>query len=170
MMESCKRSRERRQEATVTVRNAVYSLSVEPLETMAAMHMLMLLLVCFVQKGRSFLNAAHTKSPFLLNNRRLAAVSASSSVLAMSSSSADASSSSSASTTPNYTAAAADTAVPSWSDLQQRVGQTAVGAALNEETKLRSQGKGSAHVQNKLRKFGSDAEPVITLFRDHAGW
>lgn len=58
----------------------------------------------------------------------------------------------------------------SWSDLQNKVGTSLVGAALNNEVKLRSEGKGSAHVQNKLRKFGSNDEPVITLFRDHAGW
>jgi hypothetical protein len=58
----------------------------------------------------------------------------------------------------------------SWSDLQDKVGTTAVGAALNNEAKLRSQGKGSAHVQNKLRKFDSNGEPAITFFRDHAGW
>ena len=58
----------------------------------------------------------------------------------------------------------------SWSDLQTMVGETSVGTALNEESRLRLEGKGSAHVQNKLRKFDSDDEPVITLFRDHAGW
>jgi hypothetical protein len=60
--------------------------------------------------------------------------------------------------------------VLSWSDLQDKVGTTAVGTALNNEVKLRSQGKGSAHVQNKLRKFDSNEEPAVTLFRDHAGW
>ena len=63
-----------------------------------------------------------------------------------------------------------DVAAWSWSDLQTMVGETSVGTALNEESRLRLEGKGSAHVQNKLRKFDSDDEPVITLFRDHAGW
>ena len=67
-------------------------------------------------------------------------------------------------------ASAATTTVPSWSDLKKRSEETPVGKALLEETELRKQGKGSAHVQNKLRKFGSDSEPQITLFRDHAGW
>jgi hypothetical protein len=58
----------------------------------------------------------------------------------------------------------------SWSDLQNMVGETSVGTALNNESKLRLEGKGSAHVQNKLRTFDSNDEPVITLFRDHAGW
>jgi hypothetical protein len=60
--------------------------------------------------------------------------------------------------------------VSSWSELQDEIGQTPVGAALNKETELRSQGKGSAHVQNKLRTFRSTETPTITLFRDHAGW
>jgi hypothetical protein len=60
--------------------------------------------------------------------------------------------------------------VSSWSELQNEIGQTPVGAALNRETELRSQGKGSAHVQNKLRTFRSTETPTITLFRDHAGW
>lgn len=58
----------------------------------------------------------------------------------------------------------------SWLDLQKMAGETPAGAALNNESILRLEGKGSAHVQNKLRKFDSDDEPVITLFRDHAGW
>ena len=73
-------------------------------------------------------------------------------------------------TTLAMSSSGATDVVLSWSDLQEKVGMTAVGAALNEEVKLRSEGKGSAHVQNKLRKFDSDDEPVITLFRDHAGW
>jgi hypothetical protein len=58
----------------------------------------------------------------------------------------------------------------SWSDLQSLVGETSVGKALNIENSLRMEGKGSPHVQNKLRKFDLDDEPAITLFRDHAGW
>lgn len=61
--------------------------------------------------------------------------------------------------------------IPSWSDIQSAVGETDVGQALNKEVELRSQGKGSAHVQNKLRLFDStDNSPPITLFRDQAGW
>ena len=64
------------------------------------------------------------------------------------------------------------TKVPSWNDLQTLVGETAVGSALNKEVKLRTKGKGSAHVQNKLRLFDAPegATPPITLYRDHAGW
>jgi glutathione S-transferase len=61
--------------------------------------------------------------------------------------------------------------IPSWNEIQSTVGETSVGKALNSESELRSRGKGSAHVQNKLRSFGSDSQsPPITLFRDHAGW
>jgi hypothetical protein len=60
--------------------------------------------------------------------------------------------------------------VSSWSELHNEIGRTPVGAALNRETELHSQGKGSAHVQNKLRMFRSTENPTITLFRDHAGW
>ncbi len=61
--------------------------------------------------------------------------------------------------------------IPSWTDLQSTVAETSVGKALNYEVELRKQGKGSAHVQNKLRLFGSkDPKPAITLYRDHAGW
>jgi glutathione S-transferase len=61
--------------------------------------------------------------------------------------------------------------VPSWSEIQSTVGETSVGQALNNEVELRSQGKGSAHVHNKLRLFQSkDDKPVITFYRDHAGW
>jgi hypothetical protein len=61
--------------------------------------------------------------------------------------------------------------VPSWGDLKNTVGKQAVGQALNEEVQLREAGLGSAHVQNKLRKFRSDTtDPPITLYRDHAGW
>ncbi|CAB9523202.1 S-transferase DHAR1 [Seminavis robusta] len=66
---------------------------------------------------------------------------------------------------------AATTEVPTWSDLQAQSKNTVVGQALETETALRQQGKGSAFVQNTLRKFQSpDADPEITVFRDHAGW
>lgn len=68
------------------------------------------------------------------------------------------------------TTSTSDVTALSWSDLQKMVGETSVGAALNNESNIRLEGKGSAYVQNKLRKFDSDDEPVITLFRDHAGW
>lgn len=58
----------------------------------------------------------------------------------------------------------------SWSDLMQACEATPVGNALRNEVELRKQGKGSAHVQNKLRLFDSDQPPQITLYRDHAGW
>ncbi len=62
------------------------------------------------------------------------------------------------------------TTLPSWTDLSDQIGATPVGQALNHEVKIRLEGKGSAHVQNKLRKFDSDEEPPIILYRDHAGW
>ena len=65
---------------------------------------------------------------------------------------------------------ASATTLPSWTDLASRVATTPVGQALNQEVELRKQGRGSAHVQNKLRKFDSDKDPKIILYRDHAGW
>lgn len=62
------------------------------------------------------------------------------------------------------------TQLPTWSDLQSQSRSTAVGQALEKETALRQQGKGSAFVQNTLRKFESDSMPEITVYRDHAGW
>jgi hypothetical protein len=107
---------------------------------MRLMHLLMLLSV--VQKGRAFLHIAKISS----HQRFLP------SALLMS------------------TSAGTTDLVLSWTDLQTKIGETAVGTALNIETHIRLQGKGSAHVQNKLRKFDSNDEPAITLFRDHAGW
>lgn len=66
--------------------------------------------------------------------------------------------------------AAISTSVPSWADLTSQVATTPVGQALNNEVELRKNGKGSAHVQNTLRKFDSDEDPKIILYRDHAGW
>ena len=61
--------------------------------------------------------------------------------------------------------------VPSWDEIQSIVAKDPVGKALNDEVELRSKGKGSAHVQNKLRLFESkDGKPPIKLYRDHAGW
>lgn len=62
------------------------------------------------------------------------------------------------------------TSLPSWNDLVEQAGGRKVGKALNQEVALRQQGKGSAHVQNSIRTFGSSEEPAITLYRDHAGW
>jgi glutathione S-transferase len=62
------------------------------------------------------------------------------------------------------------TTVPSWVDLQDRVGSTPVGKALKNEVELRKAGAGSAHVHSTLRKFGASDEPQITFYRDHAGW
>jgi glutathione S-transferase len=70
----------------------------------------------------------------------------------------------------SMSAATQSVTIPSWSDLKNRAGSMPVGIALNKEAELREMGKGSAFVQNKLRKFGSVDEPKITLFRDHAGW
>jgi hypothetical protein len=77
-----------------------------------------------------------------------------------------------------------------WTELQQRIGNTAVGAALNHEVQTQqSHGQGAPHVHNTKRIFpspttttitdpsrstattaGSEDEPRITIFRDHAGW
>jgi glutathione S-transferase len=65
----------------------------------------------------------------------------------------------------------ATTAAPSWDSLKTLSQSNPVGNAMMKEVELRKNGKGSAHVQNQLRLFGSeDEEPSITLFRDHAGW
>lgn len=58
----------------------------------------------------------------------------------------------------------------SWGALQTAASNTAVGAALNSEQESRANGTGAPFVQNKLRLFGSDDRPRLTLFRDHAGW
>ena len=58
---------------------------------------------------------------------------------------------------------------PSWDDLKTESGSQAVGTALTNEVEQRKVGKGSAHVQNKLRLFSSEEKPKITLYRDHAG-
>jgi len=60
---------------------------------------------------------------------------------------------------------------PSWDELKAESADQAVGAALNNEVEKRKEGKGSAHVQSRLRLFSSDEKaPKITLYRDHAGW
>ena len=121
---------------------------------MVTLHLL--LLPCLVQKGHSFLNAASKRSIYSIQLAKTVATVRKAEPpalsLAMSSATTDA------------------VLANSWSDLQKQVGETVVGKALNAEAELRNQGRGSAHVQNKLRKFGSDDEPQITLFRDHAGW
>lgn len=58
---------------------------------------------------------------------------------------------------------------PSWDDLKTASAKQAVGNALNKEVEKRQTGKGSAHVQSKLRLFSSEDKPKITLYRDHAG-
>ena len=60
-----------------------------------------------------------------------------------------------------------------WDDLQNESANQSVGKALNEEVEKRNHGKGSAHVQSKLRLFKSqddNTRPKLTLYRDHAGW
>lgn len=114
--------------------------------------MRLLLILCLIQTRHSFLTTSRVFAETVASTRRAAPPA---SLLAMSSSL-----SSTTDAVRSY----------SWSDLQRQVGGTVVGMALNAEVELRSQGKGSAHVQNKLRQFGSEDEPKITLFRDHAGW
>jgi glutathione S-transferase len=114
-------------------------------------------LVCLIVRAHSFLSpiqgiksASPTIPPFQVT--RVASF-ASAKILAMSAS---------ATTTA--------TTVPSWADLKNNVGSTPVGKALYDEVDLRKEGAGSPHVQSTLRKFGSQDELQITLFRDHAGW
>jgi hypothetical protein len=57
----------------------------------------------------------------------------------------------------------------SWANLQSAASQTRVGAALDLESESRINGTGAPFVQNKLRLFGSNERPKITLYRDHAG-
>ena len=57
----------------------------------------------------------------------------------------------------------------SWDELKEKSAHQAVGNALNKEVEMRKSGKGSAHVQSKLRLFSSEEKPKITLYRDHAG-
>ena len=81
---------------------------------------------------------------------------------------------SSSSNTPKPTSilkmsTATDT-IPSWADLQSKSKSTFAGKALENEMALRQEGKGSAFVHNTLRKFQSDETPLITVYRDHAGW
>ncbi len=59
--------------------------------------------------------------------------------------------------------------VLSWEQLKANSADQAVGNALNKEVEKRKSGKGSAHVQSKLRLFSSEEKPKITLYRDHAG-
>mmetsp|Transcript_7119 Transcript_7119/g.8096 ORF Transcript_7119/g.8096 Transcript_7119/m.8096 type:complete len:588 (+) Transcript_7119:216-1979(+) len=63
-----------------------------------------------------------------------------------------------------------DNAILSWDDLKEKNASQSVGSALNNEAEKRKGGKGSAHVQSKLRLFNSEVTPKITLYRDHAGW
>ena len=58
----------------------------------------------------------------------------------------------------------------SWSGLQTAAAKTSVGAALISEQESRARGTGAPFVQNKLRLFGSTEKPMLTLYRDHAGW
>jgi len=60
----------------------------------------------------------------------------------------------------------------SWSGLQTLSSSTAVGSALDAEKEAREKGIGASFVQNKLRLFDSTRQetPMLTLYRDHAGW
>lgn len=53
------------------------------------------------------------------------------------------------------------TTIPSWLDLKEESESTPVGKSLVNEVELRSKGKGSAHVQNRIRQFNSKQEPRI---------
>jgi hypothetical protein len=54
----------------------------------------------------------------------------------------------------------------SWRDLQKMVDATPVGSALNKERIQQLAGDGPPNVHNKLRVFGLDGEPSITIYRD----
>lgn len=58
----------------------------------------------------------------------------------------------------------------SWAKLQSAASATVVGAALDAESNARKNGTGAPFVLNKLRLFGSEERPKLTLYRDHAGW
>ncbi|GAX18073.1 glutathione S-transferase [Fistulifera solaris] len=62
------------------------------------------------------------------------------------------------------------TTTSSWDDLVKQMDATPVGKALTNELEVRKTGKGSPHVHNTLRKFDSDEDPQVILYRDHAGW
>lgn len=57
------------------------------------------------------------------------------------------------------------TTLPSWSGLQELSRSTGVGKAMTKEMQLREAGLGSAARENTLRKFDSNDEPQVTLFR-----
>jgi glutathione S-transferase len=65
---------------------------------------------------------------------------------------------------------AMSTDTSSWSGLQTAAAKTAVGAALISEQESRARGTGAPFVHNKLRLFESTERPMLTLYRDHAGW
>eukprot|EP00581_Thalassiosira_minuscula_P011995 CAMPEP_0183730434 /NCGR_PEP_ID=MMETSP0737-20130205/32801_1 /TAXON_ID=385413 /ORGANISM="Thalassiosira miniscula, Strain CCMP1093" /LENGTH=522 /DNA_ID=CAMNT_0025962931 /DNA_START=113 /DNA_END=1681 /DNA_ORIENTATION=+ len=65
---------------------------------------------------------------------------------------------------------ATSTDTSSWAALQSIASQTKVGAALSSEEESRANGTGAPFVQNKLRLFGLNEKPKLTLYRDHAGW
>ena len=60
--------------------------------------------------------------------------------------------------------------ISSWETLLNQSTNQPIGASLHQETELRQTGKGSPHVQSTLRLFDSNAPPLLTLHRDHAGW
>ena len=68
------------------------------------------------------------------------------------------------------TSLAMSTTTDSWEALQSAASNTPVGSALDQESASRTAGTGAAFVQNKLRLFGADEKPKLTLYRDHAGW
>ena len=128
------------------------------------------MLICLIARGHCFLNHPAKLSPFRAASSSFSRRVAQLTIGAASTSAAAAHTILSMSSSSTAAAPGSSTTLPSWSDLQNTAGDTAVGGALNREAQLRQRGQGSAHVQNKLRQFGSDETPAITLFRDHAGW
>lgn len=57
-----------------------------------------------------------------------------------------------------------------WDSLSTSCLATSTGTALDREFSLRKQGKGSAHTDNDIRLFDSEAEPRVIFYKDRASW
>ena len=60
--------------------------------------------------------------------------------------------------------------LPSWDQLKQQVITTKKGSEMIIEENLREGGGGPPHTDAKLRLFGTNTEPRVTLYRDSAAW
>ena len=59
---------------------------------------------------------------------------------------------------------------PSWADLKSKALETPFGIQRAKDEELWAVGLGPPHTDAKLRLFGTNEEPRITLFRDSAAW